>query len=193
MNILIIQEAGRHERNFDFRESLNLQRAFGRLGHPCTVWGKGYPNFSLDKFNAFVAQSDVILLLENYETGGWIPDLSGCTKPKIFFFFYAHWNLRPHLETVEKHKITHVLSSTFAYCKEFKQKSSWFPNAYPADLISPPLELKKLHDVGFCGNVVNRGEWIKFLTSNFNLRFDRMVIGPDMVDAVRSYRIHYRC
>jgi hypothetical protein len=189
MNVLIIQEAGRHQRNSNFRESLNLQRAFERLGHPCRVWGLGYPDFSKDKFDVFLNQADVILLLENY-TVEWVPDLSACTKPKLFWSIDAHWNLQPHLETVEKHKITHVLSSTSSYCKEFK-RSSWFPNAYPADLITPPTEAKKIHNVGFCGNVVNRSEWIKFLTTNCQMKFDRMVIGPDMVDAVRSYRIHW--
>jgi len=32
MNIVIIQEAGRHEKNKNFRECLNLQRSFNKLG-----------------------------------------------------------------------------------------------------------------------------------------------------------------
>jgi spore maturation protein CgeB len=189
MNFLIIQEAGRHVKNFNFRESLNLKRALERSGHSCIVWGSGYPDFSLDMFNIFLNQSDVVLLLENYLIS-WVPDLSNCTKPKIFWSIDAHWNLLPHLEVVDKQKITHVLSSTSSYCRLFK-RSSWFPNAYPADLISPPAEIKKVHNVGYCGNVVNRGEWITFLINNHQMKFDRMVIGQDMINAVQSYRIHW--
>jgi hypothetical protein len=187
MNILIIQEASRREINFDFRESLNFKRAFDRLGHPCKVWGKGYPDF--DQFDIFLNQADIVFLIENYDFD-WIPNLSKCTKPKLYWSIDAHWNLPPQLEIAEKHKITHVLCSTFAYCKVFKQ-SSWFPNAYPADLISPPEINKKFYDIGFCGNVVNRGEWIQFLKTNCNLKFDQLVFGHSMVDAISSYRIHW--
>ena len=189
MNFLIIQEASRHPENFNFRESLNLKRALERQGHPCIVWGLGYPDFSLDKFNVFLNQSDVVLLLENY-TINWVPDLSTCTKPKLFWSIDAHWNLQPHLEVVDKQKITHVLSSTSSYCGLFK-RSSWFPNAYPADLISPPTDPKKIHDIGFCGHVVNRGEWIKFLVTNCHMKFDEQAFGQNMIDAMRSYRIHW--
>ena len=46
MKILIIQEKGRHEKNWMFRESLSIQRALTKLNIESTVWGLNYDNFS---------------------------------------------------------------------------------------------------------------------------------------------------
>ena len=43
--VLIIQRAGEHLLNREFRESLSIKRAFDRLGIESTVWGKDYPTF----------------------------------------------------------------------------------------------------------------------------------------------------
>ena len=47
MNIVIIQEAGRHDKNREFRESLNLFRSLSKIdGINAKVWGLNYPEFS---------------------------------------------------------------------------------------------------------------------------------------------------
>jgi hypothetical protein len=45
MNILLIQENGRHEENREFRECFSLHRGFKKLGINSTVWGLGHENF----------------------------------------------------------------------------------------------------------------------------------------------------
>ena len=46
MKIVIIQESGRHEKNKNFRESLNLHRALSKIeGVESKVWGLNYPDF----------------------------------------------------------------------------------------------------------------------------------------------------
>ena len=193
MNILIIQECGRHELNRNFRESLNFQRAFERLGVSCMVWGKGYANEAVP-FEEIQKDRDVIFLMENYDETGWVPDLSKCAKNKIFWSIDAHCDLNSHLATCKKHQVDLVLSSTYSYIQEFQKigfKGQWFPNAYPYDLIMPQPEKSKLHDIGFCGNLVNRREWITNIRQFFPMVFDVFVIGQDMVDAVCSYRIHW--
>lgn len=186
MNILIIQKAGGHEKNSQFKEALNFQRAFNRLGVSSIVWGPGYRDFQ-DSIDTVINKSDVIFLLENYNTE-WIPDLSKYSIPKIFWSIDAHCVFHQHLKIIEQNKINCVLSSTFEYCSKFNAKSCfWFPNAYPSDLIEPRRPFIKRYDVGFCGNTINRGNWIKDL----GMHHDQMVLGEDMVQAVCSYRIHW--
>ena len=63
LKILIIQEAGRHKKNFNFRESLNLHRAFQTYQNVSTeIWGLNYSNFKED-FTKFENWCDVILIL----------------------------------------------------------------------------------------------------------------------------------
>jgi hypothetical protein len=181
MNILIIQEAGQHEKNRQFREALNLQRAFNRIDVICNVWGLGYPEFTQEGLNNYISQCDTILLLENYATE-WLPDISACTKPKIFWSIDAHCNLLPQLETVEKQNINHVLSSTYSLCNKFVRPGnrycSWFPNAYPSDLIQSHPDIQKTIDVGFCGNIQNRGQWLELIYKEFGLALHDTILTP---------------
>jgi hypothetical protein len=190
MKILIIQEKGRHKENEEFRECLNLKRAFDRLGVESVVWGLNHPTFQTP-FEEISKDCDVIFLLENYEAGGWIPDMSSCSKLKVFWSIDSHWNLMPHLETCSTQRINILLNSTHSYLRHFKKggrKCFWFPNAYPSDLIKP-LEGIQKEGVGFCGNVVNRGGAIQFLQREVGMRFDNFVIGPSMVKVMNSYKI----
>jgi hypothetical protein len=75
MKILIIQENGRHLENREFRECFNLQRALLRKNIDTIVWGLGHNNFNTP-FQQIIKDIDVIILLENYESNGWLPDLS---------------------------------------------------------------------------------------------------------------------
>ena len=63
MNIVIIQEAGRHEKNKDFRESLNLNRSLSRIeGVESKVWGLNYPEYSTP-FSEIEKWTDVIFVI----------------------------------------------------------------------------------------------------------------------------------
>ena len=64
MKILIIQEKGRHLKNQNFREALNLDRALKRLNVESIVWGLNYDNFSIP-FDEISIDCDSIILLED--------------------------------------------------------------------------------------------------------------------------------
>ena len=63
MNILIIQENGRHKENRLFRECFCLQRAFKNQGYNAAVWGLGHENYNdVIDYESY----DLIINLENY-------------------------------------------------------------------------------------------------------------------------------
>jgi hypothetical protein len=191
MKILIIQEKGRHIKNQDFREALNLDRALKRLNIDSIVWGLNYENFSIP-FDEISKNCDAIILLENYEVNGWIPDLSNFTGLKLFWSIDSHCILNQHLNTCNKHNIDIVLNAVYGHEKHFKQKCYYFPNAYPDDLIYPMDDVEKVNDVGFCGNWLNRSEWVHHIEGNgIQIKKDIFVIGNDMVKSINSYKIHF--
>jgi hypothetical protein len=191
MKILIIQENGRHEKNRDFRECFNLQRALNKIGVDTVVWGLGHENFS-QPFDVISEDKDVIILLENYEINNWVPDLSKISKLKIFWSIDSHCIPHIHQNTVEKHGINIVLHAVFGHEKYFnKFKTYWFPNAYPNDLIKPIPNVDKIWDVGFCGNLNNRTTYLNIISKNFNLKKDIFVIGNEMVKVINEYKIHF--
>lgn len=187
MRILIIQECGRHEKNKNFRESLNFQRAFTRLNIESTVWGLNYPNFNIP-FDKFSKDYDVVLLIENYNNG-WLPNISNFKGLKLFWSIDSHMIPREHLMTCNNNKIDIVLNAIESHQVYFnKFKTYYLPNAYPDDIIDYKPEIEKKYDVGFCGNIITRGEWIDSVP---NINKDVFVIGDDMVNAVNSYKIHF--
>ena len=195
MNTLLIQEKGRHEQNYLFRESLSLQRAFEKNGNNCTVWGLNYSNYS-ENINELISKHDVLLLLENYDTTSWVPDLSAVKIPKFFWSIDSHCNLNAHKETVQKHKINGVLCSIESDQEHFSSlgaKTFYFPNAVDTDLIQPIFKANKLHNIGFCGTLFpERESLIKEIEKNLNINIQKDVwhIGYDMVSAINSYHIH---
>lgn len=190
MKILIIQERGRHEKNWMFRESLSIQRALTKLNYDSTVWGLNYENFSTP-FWELEKEHDVILLIENYPQTDWLPDLSKSNKLKLFWSIDSHVVLNEHVQLCKKFKIDIVLNAVYGHEKFFNMfKTEYFPNAYCDELIKP-LELEKTHDVGFCGNINNRGGWLNEIKKYHNLKLDEFVIGEDMVRAINSYKIHF--
>jgi hypothetical protein len=195
MKIVIIQEAGRHEKNKNFRESLNLHRALSKIeGVESKVWGLNYPEFQ-KPFSEIEKWSDVIFIIENY-TSEWLPvkEISESKKLKIFWSIDSHCVLQQHQHLCKLLKIDILLNSTEEYIGSFNglvKKSYWFPNCFPDDLIFP-MDVEKIVDIGFCGNVINRGQLIDFL-SKYNIKKDIFVIGDDMVRAINSYKIHFNC
>ena len=45
MDILIIQENGRHEENRNYRECFCMKRSLEKLGCNVEIWGMGHKNF----------------------------------------------------------------------------------------------------------------------------------------------------
>ena len=195
MKIVIIQEAGRHEKNKNFRESLNLHRSLSKIeGVESKVWGLNYPDFE-NSFSMIEEWCDVLFIIENY-TSEWLPskEISESKKLKIFWSIDSHCILQQHQELCKLLKIDILLNSTESYIPMFEglvKKSYWFPNSYPDDLIFPK-KLNKTIDVGFCGNLINRGHLINHL-DKYNIKKDIFVIGDDMVNSINSYKIHFNC
>ena len=195
MKIVIIQEAGRHEKNKNFRESLCLQNALSRIeGVESKVWGLNYPDFNIS-FSEIEKWADVIFLIENY-TSEWLPvsEISNSNKLKIFWSIDSHCVLQQHQYLCKILQIDILLNSTESYIPYFDglvKESYWFPNSYPDDLMSN-LNLEKTEDIGFCGNVLNRGHIIDSLIK-YNIKKDIFVIGDDMVNVINSYKIHLNC
>ena len=195
MRISIIQEASRHEKNKNFRESLNLHRSFSKIeGVESRVWGLNYPDF-ITPFSEIEKWSDVIFIIENY-TSKWMPidEISNSSKLKIFWSIDSHCVLQEHINLCRNLRIDVLLNSTEGYLKYFDSEVKriyWFPNAYPDDLIYP-LDIEKTIDIGFCGNILNRGKVIDSL-DKYGIKKDIFIIGDDMVRAINSYKIHLNC
>ena len=191
MKILIIQENGRHSENKIFRECFNLQRALLRKNIDTIVWGLGHDNFNTP-FQQIIKDIDVIILLENYESNGWLPDLSNINKLKIFWSIDSHMVLMNHITTVVKNKIDIVLNAIESHQNYFKtSKTFYFPNAYPSDLISPIDGVDKNIFLGFCGSLLNRSEILDKLENKFGLKKDIWKLGNEMVNTVNGYKIHF--
>lgn len=191
MKILIIQEKGRHVKNQNFREALNLHRALERMGVDSIVWGLNYDNFPTP-FEEISKDCDTVVLLENYEVNNWVPDLSKFKGLKLFWSIDSHCILETHVNTCDKHGIDIVLNAVYGHGESFKnQKSIYFPNAYPSDLIKPQDGVIK-DGIGFCGNWINRGEWVNHIErSGIPVKKNIFVIGDDMVRTINSYKIHF--
>ena len=195
MKIVIIQEAGRHEKNKNFRESLCLHRALSRIEEvESKVWGLNYPDFNMS-FSEIEQWADVIFVIENY-TSDWLPinEISNSKKLKIFWSIDSHCVLEQHKQLCRLLNIDILLNSTESYLPNFDglvKKSYWFPNSYPDELMLSK-DIEKTIDVGFCGNVLNRGHVINSL-DKYSIKKDIFVIGDDMVDVINSYKIHLNC
>jgi hypothetical protein len=185
LKILLIQENGRHNENRHFRECFCLQRGFEKLGHNVTVWGLGHDNFNQKiDFDSY----DLILNLENYGNG-WEPNLREVKTKKLLWSIDSHCRgEQPFLNEFIRGKYDYLLHST----KDFVNESYkiWFPNSFDDTLISP-RDIGKKCDVGFCGSLLNRNEYINLLSNNFNFIYDNFVIGDSMVNAINSYKIHW--
>ena len=193
MKILIVQEAGRHPKNTEFRESLNIHRALSKIsGTESKVWGLNYPEYNTP-FSDLEKWADVILVLENYLSEFLPTDkIRQSKKLKVFWSIDSHFVLEQHQQLCRLLGINILLNSTEGYLSEYNgivDKSYWFPNAYPDDLIRP-LNTGKPVDVGFCGNILNRKDEITFL-EKYKIKKDIFVIGNDMVNAINSYKIHF--
>ena len=188
MNILVIQENGRHDANRNFRECFSLQRAFKKLNHECDVWGLNHDNFDIvPDWDSY----DLIFNIENYDTTGWVPSLKPITKPKkVLWSIDAHCRGEKVFEnTFKEGNYDYLLHSTKDFVKE--DYHIWFPNAYDDSLIYPMDDVEKSIELGFCGNYVNRKALLEHLQNAHGLHLDIFVIGDAMVEAINSYKCHF--
>lgn len=185
MKILIIQENGRHDENRNFRECFCLERAFKKLNVETLVWGLGHENYETEiDYNSF----DLIINLENYGNG-WEPNLSDINTKKMLWSIDSHCRgEQVFINEYNRGKYNLLLHSTKDYVNE--PYKIWFPNAFDDTLIYP-IEIEKKCDVGFCGSLLNRQNFINFLRDKFNFVHDNFVIGKKMVEAINSYKIHW--
>jgi len=190
MNILIIQENGRHEANRNFRECFCIKRAFEECNQNVTVWGLGHLNFTEKiNFNSF----DLIINLENYDEINWIPDLSNLKKPiKLLWCIDAHVKgIESYKHEFNKNKYNKILQSTYDYLKDISD-SIWLPNCFDNSIIKP-LNISKNIDIGFCGNYATneRKNLLNFLSESIKLKQHIFIIGQQMVETINSYKIHF--
>jgi len=187
MRILIIQENGRHAQNRSYRECHSLAWSFRELGHEPLIWGLGHSNLSaVPDFDAF----DAILNLENYDQTGWLPELSGFQKPvKLVWAVDEHVQPESYYKSIfERDRCDYWLHSTRDYVKH--SHDIWMPNAVDPILVRP-LNVQKRAQIGFCGHVHNRAEWLHVLRNHFAFQADVGVIGRSMVQAINSYEIAF--
>jgi hypothetical protein len=189
-NILIIQEAGRHEENKNFRECLSMQRALIKNGAKAEVWGLGHPYYDTEPdWEAY----DLIINLENYDTIGWVPNLHHVRTKKFLWSIDAHVKgIDPYMRTANDGQYDLILQATPEFC--IGTTSAWFPNCYDDTLIEPYYwgHEEKKYDVGFCGNINNRGPLLAQMQGrDWTFKIDEMVIGKAMVEAINSYGISW--
>ena len=97
---------------------------------------------------------DLVINLENYDETGWVPNLSKVQTKKFLWSIDAHVKgIHPYIKTANEGNYDLILQATPEFCDS---NSVWFPNCYDDEVIKP-LDVPKTHDVGFCGNAVNRG------------------------------------
>lgn len=191
MKILIIQENGRHKENREFRECFNLKRSLIMDGHNCVVWGLGHENFNTP-IDSLINECDAIIVLENYDQINWVPNLKSVNKLKLFWSIDSHLILQQHQYNVVKYGIDIVLNAIQSDQNKFNNvKTYYFPNAYPSDLIIPMPNIEKTHFLGFCGSLLDRGDYIERLKNNFGLHADIWKLGNSMVESINSYKIHF--
>jgi len=188
MKFLIIQENGRHLISRHLRECNSLQRALIFNGESCDVWGLGHVNFhNIPDYN----QYDVIINLENYDTSGWVPDLTPTVRPmKLIWAIDSHCQGRDYYTAIFQRGRYHKILEATKYYVDHNRV--WFPNCYDSDFMVPFSDISKNTFVGFCGNYVNRQATFEFIKSRVpDFKLDINVRGIDMVRAINSYYVHF--
>jgi glycosyltransferase involved in cell wall biosynthesis len=188
MKILIIAENGRKEANRHLFLCNAMEYWLNNSGAEAVCWGPGHQSYETP-IEKMVADTDVILCMENYDTG-WHPDLSKTNKYKIFWSIDSHCVLKEHVEFSKKNKINLHLNSTEGYLKHFSfcEKSMWFPNAVDTRYYKPQ-DIERNIDLGFCGSIIaSREPWINFMNQHYNVTVD-YIIGNDMIKRLNQYKI----
>lgn len=189
--VLVIGENGQHAQNWWYKECHSLKRAFEAYGCKTTLAGKGH-DIEIDDidFNDFHITFDA----ENYDSG-WIP-YNRMKKSNVFSIKWAidtHTHGLPYfLNLVQRGGYDLLLQATKDYITTNCQMA-WFPNCIDPTLIYPIANTPKRAQLGFCGNIANRGQWLKTLQDQKKYTFvaDIFVIGDAMVEAINSYDVQF--
>lgn len=211
MQIILVQSAGEHPENAQYREALCLQRAFHALGHVAHVTGPGYCDVQAT-LESLLSVADGVLVLENYWRTpwlGWLADVVNRGYRCAFWSIDAHVPAAAarHIQLVTETKIPLVFCSTEStqgFFQRIGARTAWLPNAYDDSLVRPIGE--KYHPAGFCGRLIaGRETWLADVRrlSGVDIKVDEWVLGDAMVRAQSSYRVglnrsysidlNYRC
>lgn len=196
MNLLILQSAGEHAENVEFRECLCAQRALARVAPEVQVRVCGPGHAGEEPASGW---ADTVLILENYSRHPWVTDALARLAPHAFRVFWTidcHVALARHVAEAKEWRAGLVLQATPRFVASFQwlgTRCEWFPNCYPSDLIRPAPDRERVADVGFCGSRLNRAPMLAQLREAFGERMhvDEGVLGAGMVAAINGYRIHW--
>ena len=86
MRVLLLQDAGYHEKNKHLREALTLQKGFQDIGHHCDVWGREHPHCNFSVLPNFDSYDFIIDLWEVYHSRLDLSDV----KTKKFLWQIIH-------------------------------------------------------------------------------------------------------
>ena len=187
MRVLLLQDAGYHEKNKHLREALTLQKGFQDIGHHCDVWGREHPHCNFSVLPNFDSYDFIIDLWEVYHSR---LDLSSVKTKKFLWSCDAHvQGEQIYIDIMKQGKYDSILSNAQGLFKTVN--SHWIKPWIDLNFIKKKHTDKKTF-LGFCGNRnPQRNEYIDKLTDEFNLHQDIFVIGDDMVNAINSYEIHF--
>lgn len=188
MKIVIVQEAGRHEKNAEFRECLSFQRAL--LGIGCDdvdVWGKGYTGFE----NGFPG-ADVTIVLEQYDDG-WLPaeDIRKLSDRVVYWSIDTHIALDAHRRIRDRLQPKLTYSAVYGKIKELD--ATWLPNCVDTRLFvsNNAFDDRPIY-VGFCGSVgASREYMINRLIDDVGMVSRHGLIGHEMVMMLNNYKISF--
>lgn len=205
MNILMIQSAGKHPENAEYKQTCH--HSLNQIdGVSATLWGPGYKvhgvDFMPNQWPGMEKWADAILFMEDYNSR-WVPEnsLRASKKLKVFWSMDTHMQGMQHLDYAARNRFdifltaVHMLGEYLRYQspRGMVKKIQWFPNTYPRHLFERalPFDVTKEYDVGFLGNVANRGEWINDLRESVGLIHLSGLLGDRMVRGLASMSISW--
>lgn len=187
MKVLLLQDAGVHEKNKHLRECITLQKGFRNIGSHCDIWGRDHSHCDINILPDFDSYDLIIDLWEAYHSR---LNLSKVKTKKFLFSCDAHVNgEQTYIDIMNQGGFDAILTNAQGLFTDVE--SYWIKPLIDLDFIKRKNRDKKSF-LGFCGNRnPQRNEYIDKLTDEFNLHQDIFVIGDDMVNAINSYEIHF--
>jgi len=196
MNIVIIQENGRHPESVQYRECNCLARELRECGHEVTCWGPGHAAYATPWADVYEWATDIVVC-EQYDEAGWVPVIDhDVTK------FVTYWAIDAHCALDHERSLASRVSADVILCAVLPAVDSWddiapciwWPNAYPSDLMEGNgAREAKVAGVGFCGTLgpPKRQDALKAMQDALGMKLDVMVLGDAMRKAIAGYRVGY--
>lgn len=188
MKICIVQEAGRHAENANFRECLSLQRALQDVGvSDVGVWGKGFDGFD----NGFPG-ADWTIVLEQYDDG-WIPaeNIRKESSKVIYWSIDTHIALEQHM--VMRDRLRPDKTYTAVRSGMSALDATWLPNCVDTRLftVATVFDDRPIY-VGFCGSVGGRRQWVvERLRDDIGMVVRQGHVGAKMVTMLNNLKISF--